>query len=199
MSSEESDVEFSSNGASQPRTIFRTRGYPWRSKRLLQFYFILDTEERANKSGKPKRGSGKHDRILGPPKEGNTMPPQGVAWWMVSRKWMISTQLNYPDIMGVLDRIVVDSPGFDWDGFSDLGYSSERSDDEAQQTENQAALQLHTEMQPMAGQLPQESLHDASFGRRPSQHGIDSDERLNLRSHRYHFGNGTSSLDFALQ
>ncbi|KAF8663485.1 hypothetical protein AX16_001053 [Volvariella volvacea WC 439] len=124
MSSEESDPEYIPS-ASHSSGLLRTRGYLWRSTRLMRFYCILDSEEKASKSGKPKRGSGKMERCVGPPKDGFHLPPKGVAQWMISRRWLYSAQAAHPDLPSVLGGLVVDPPGFDWQRFELLGNESD--------------------------------------------------------------------------
>jgi hypothetical protein len=123
MSPEESDGD-----DTRPSDILRIRRLPWRSSRLQRFFSILDNEEALDKSQKPKRGSGKKERSLGPPKEGFFVPPKGVASWMISRRWINISLTAHPDLPDALKNIVVDPPGFDWDYFRDLGGESE--DDE---------------------------------------------------------------------
>ncbi|KAJ3537722.1 hypothetical protein NMY22_g5474 [Coprinellus aureogranulatus] len=82
MSSEESDWE---SGVRSPNKL-RTRGYAWRSSRLVKFYGLLDEEEESAKSTQPKRGAVKRVRVTGPTQE-DILPPQGVATWMISRRW----------------------------------------------------------------------------------------------------------------
>ncbi|KAF8631538.1 hypothetical protein AX15_002294 [Amanita polypyramis BW_CC] len=132
MSSEESEDE---TGSSKPNGVLRTRGYPWRSRRLMQFYCTLDDEERADKNTKPKRGIGKRDRVIGPPKEGFHLPPKGAATWMISRKWISTAQREQSDLSEMLSKLVIDPPGFDWEQFDALGQESgdEAEDGDMQQ------------------------------------------------------------------
>lgn len=128
MSSEESDQD-----ASAPSPgMLRTRGFLWRSSRLTRFYGTLDDEEKADKFYKPKRGLGKKERRTGPPKEGFHLPPKGVATWMISRRWVKASQMQYPDLPEVLAKLVLDPPGFDWNQFDALGEESDISGDELQ-------------------------------------------------------------------
>lgn len=122
MSSEESDGE---QDPSSGPLLLRTRGYAWRSTRLLRFYHILDEEEQNDKSSKPKRGIGKKERFAGPLKEGYHLPPKDVAAWMISRRWFHSTQIKHPDLLDVLKNLVTDPDGFDWNRFDLLGHESE--------------------------------------------------------------------------
>lgn len=122
MSSEESEDE--PVNSSKPNGILRTRGYAWRSARLIRFYCILDDEERVDKNAKPKRGVGKKDRCTGPLKEGIHLPPKGVATWMISRTWVRTAQREAPDLSETLSKLTIDPPGFDWEHFEALGGES---------------------------------------------------------------------------
>ena len=128
MSSEESDSDEESAGGSHPGFL-RIRGQAWRSTRVRKFFNRLDDEEKEEmrQRPKPKRGSGKKERIRGPDKEAFHLPPKGVASWMISRRWMTVALRKHPDLPDVLKKTVVDPPGFDWDGFRVLG---QESDDE---------------------------------------------------------------------
>lgn len=122
MSSEDSEDELVSSP--KPNGILRTRGYAWRSARLIRFYCILDDEERVDKSTKPKRGVGKKDRRTGPLKEGFHLPPKGVATWMISRKWIETARHEMQDLPEMLSKLTIDPPGFDWEHFEALGPES---------------------------------------------------------------------------
>jgi hypothetical protein len=123
MSSEESDDD-SKQGATKEKTIF-VRGITWRSNRLLKFYSILDEDDRLDKSTKPKRGFGRHDRNEGPPKDSLTFPPKGIASWMISRRWLRGVQMTHPDVLRAVQELVYDPPGFDWTKFDALGYETD--------------------------------------------------------------------------
>lgn len=105
MSSDDSD--------SEDDGLLCSRGYPWRSKRLIRLYEVLDREDIGDKASKPKRGVGKKDRAVGPLKEGFCLPPKGVASWMISRRWIAETQLTRSDLPRWLESIVNDLPDFD--------------------------------------------------------------------------------------
>lgn len=122
MSSDESDVESGADG------IFRTRGYLWRSSRLTRLYYILDDEDKADRLTKPKRGVGRKERYPGPPKDGFHLPPQGVATWMISKRWIKASRLRYADLPNILNQVVKDPPGFNWDHFDALGDESAEED-----------------------------------------------------------------------
>lgn len=126
MSSEESDME---DGARSSTTL-RTRGYAWRSRRLLRLYRILDVEEMSDKSTKPRRGVGKRHRVQGPFKDGDLLPPAGIATWMISRRWVKVTSVSHPDLPEALERLVVArDAAHDSARLSVLGEDSEVSDE----------------------------------------------------------------------
>ncbi|KAJ7283938.1 hypothetical protein C8J57DRAFT_1054359 [Mycena rebaudengoi] len=129
MSSEESDFDEADADLSAPLRPLQTRGYAWRSSRLLRFYAVLDIEEQAETSSRPKRGVGKRGRITGPPKDGFHLPPKGVASWMLSRRWVYSAQVQHPDLPNILEKLVVDAPGLDWTRFSELGPETDAEDE----------------------------------------------------------------------
>jgi hypothetical protein len=127
MSSEESASE-DETGSSRSSNVYRVRGLPWRSTRLRNFYTTLDEGDQAEKNFQPKRGVGRRERCLGPPKDGFFMPPKGVATWMISRRWLNLLQMTNPELVELLKGLVVDPPGFDWNHF--LGLGGEVSEDE---------------------------------------------------------------------
>ena len=124
MSSEESEED---EPGSPPgmNSALHTRGYAWRSARLIRFYCHLDDEDRSDKSTKPKRGVGKRERRTGLPKEGFHPPPKGVATWMISRRWLDTARRERPDLSEMLSELVCDPPGFDWVQFHTLGLESD--------------------------------------------------------------------------
>lgn len=131
MSSEESaseDDDDDDGSINRSSTVYRIRGFPWRSARLRNFYTTLDEGEQADKVFRPRRGVGRKARRLGPPKDGFFMPPKGVASWMISRRWLNGLQMTNPELMGLLSDLVEDPPGFDWSQFLALG--GEDSEDE---------------------------------------------------------------------
>jgi len=105
--------------------MLRIRGLPWRSVRLQRFYAMLDEEEHAEKSTKPKRGVGRKERRIGPYKEGVGLPPVGVASWMISKRWMRLLQMTRPDLAALSRTVVVDPPDFDWTQCLVLGAESD--------------------------------------------------------------------------
>jgi hypothetical protein len=132
MSSDESDVESGAAG------IYRTRGCLWRSSRLTRFYYILDNEDKADRLTRPKRGVGRKGRYPGPPKDGFHLPPDGVATWMISKRWIKASQMRYTDLSNLLSKLVNDPPGFNWDQFDVLG--DESGEDELQTFQPQQSL-----------------------------------------------------------
>ncbi|KDQ64637.1 hypothetical protein JAAARDRAFT_145597 [Jaapia argillacea MUCL 33604] len=127
MSSEESfdDDSEGGGGAGQERAqILRVRGLPWRSTRIQKFFGVLDDDDKLEKSMKPRRGNGRKERCLGPPKNEFCMPPKGVASWMISRRWIRAMEMSHPDLLELLKDVIVDPPGFDWNQFHGLGEES---------------------------------------------------------------------------
>ncbi|KAJ3739527.1 hypothetical protein DFH05DRAFT_1513690 [Lentinula detonsa] len=122
MSSEESD---DGADASQPKLLY-TRGYLWRSSRLLRFFHALDQEDMAA----PKRGSAKMSRAIGTPKESIGLPPKGVSSWMISRRWVRATQAKQPDLSEALERLVSGPPDLPPETVYQLGEESENDEEE---------------------------------------------------------------------
>ncbi|KAG6869319.1 hypothetical protein C0993_000072 [Termitomyces sp. T159_Od127] len=120
MSSDDSEDD---NGARAPGMLY-TRGHQWRSSRLKRFYDILDEGEKQDKYAMPKRGVGKKERSVGPLKD-FALPPERVATWMISKRWIKASQAKYPDLLAVLEKRIEDPPGFDWEGFDVLGEESD--------------------------------------------------------------------------
>lgn len=152
MSSEESDFEGSRN-----TKCLRTRGYLWRSLRLISFYNALDGEEKTDKSTKPKRGLGKKERIVGPPKDGFQLPPKGVAAWMISKRWIADNQMTHPDLHTVLDKLVLNPPGYNDYGERLLALGDESEDEQLQTMQN---IPQHHEI-PQQHYSTSYSLHNA--------------------------------------
>ncbi|CAA7259645.1 unnamed protein product [Cyclocybe aegerita] len=151
MSSEESDIE-QDPLSSQPCPVLRTRGHAWRSSRLVRFYCILDDEERLDTSSKPKRGLGKKERRVGPLKEEFTLPPQGAATWMISRRWYKASLASRPDLPNILNKLINDQPGFDWEHFHDLGEETVDEDEavvQHQHPQQQQPQVMHNYNPPM--------------------------------------------------
>lgn len=142
MSSEESDFE-TDPVSSQPSAILRSRGYAWRSARLVRLFSVLDEEERVNLSAKPKRGVGRKERRVGPPKEEFRLPPRDIATWMISRRWYKASLKVYSDLPETLNKLIVDPPGFNWTHFHDLGEESADSEDEAIQQQPMQTFNPH--------------------------------------------------------
>jgi len=143
MSSEESDYELDPR-SSEPFPILRSRGYAWRSTRLLQFYYTLDEEERRTYSNKPKRGQGKKERRVGQNKDEFILPPQGVATWMISRRWYKASLATHQDLQNVLKKVIVDPEGFNWALFHDLGGESGDEDEAALQQLQSYGTRIHS-------------------------------------------------------
>lgn len=130
MSSEESDVD----EAGTP--ILRVRGYAWRSGRLQRYYNALDAEDERTSRDKPRRGTGRRPRVLGPPKDGFTLPPKGVARWMVSSRWVQMHQMTHPDLRAYLSTNVKGAEGFHWAAFRVLGDASDGEGDDRHFTQD---------------------------------------------------------------
>lgn len=122
MSSEESEEEEDAETGIRT-TLFRVRGFPWRSVRLQRFFDRLDEEDKVDNAQRPRRGVGRRERVAGPPKEGMLVPPKGVASWMVSKRWLGAVG---GEVGGLVQEAVVDPGGFDWGrtGFAGLGEES---------------------------------------------------------------------------
>ncbi|KAG9317452.1 hypothetical protein JVU11DRAFT_1652 [Chiua virens] len=122
MSSEESEVEEDASNGTQT-TLFRIRGFPWRSLRLQRFFDVLDEEDKLDNMQRPRRGVGRRERIPGPAKEGILVPPKGVASWMISKRWLRVMQGSHVEVVGIVNENVVDGVGFG--GCGVLGEESE--------------------------------------------------------------------------
>ncbi|KIK67979.1 hypothetical protein GYMLUDRAFT_36783 [Collybiopsis luxurians FD-317 M1] len=153
MSSEESDEEAD---ASQPKFLY-TRGYLWRSNRLLRFFHTLDQED----STVPRRGSTKMDRAIGTPKEGISLPPKGVSGWMISRRWIRATQIKQPDLAEALKRLVADSTELPLEALYQLGGESEEDEDELEREQKRALRQGGELHMAMSQQYSSSSLQNA--------------------------------------
>ena len=111
MSSEDSEIETDTQ-TGESLSVFRTRGYAWRSKRLLRFYDILD-EEVENPDTNPtstlkrRRGMGKRERRTGPVREAFSLPPEGVSSWMLSKRWYRESKVKYPDFEALMSKLIV--------------------------------------------------------------------------------------------
>jgi hypothetical protein len=161
MSSEESDFEIDPV-SSQPSAILRSRGYAWRSTRLLRFLSALDEEEKMDTSAKPKRGVGRKERRVGPPREEFCLPPQGIASWMISRRWYKASLNIHPDLPETLSKLVVNPLGFNWTHFRDLGEESADSEDEAVQ-QQQPMHTFNPDSHSMNIPLPQHALQQNHY------------------------------------
>ncbi|KAG6333666.1 hypothetical protein ID866_5424 [Astraeus odoratus] len=127
MSSEESEIE--EDSPSGTRTIvLRIRGCPWRSLRLQHFFDVLDQEDKVVNAQKPRRGVGRKERYRGPPKDGLSLPPKGVASWMISKRWMAMIRRSHSEVLEMIKDVIVDTEGFDWSKV--VPHLSIESDDE---------------------------------------------------------------------
>lgn len=136
MSSEESDDDAD---PSQPKFVY-TRGYLWRSNRLLRFFHSLDQEGTSSGS---KRGNVPMNRAIGIPKESIGLPPNGVSYWMISRRWIRATQMKQPDLADALKRLVSSSSDLPAETLFQLG---DESEDEGDEREIQQKIQLQMAM-----------------------------------------------------
>ncbi len=172
MSSEESDFEVEPQ-TSESVAIFRTRGSSWRSSRLLRLFDILDGEERNDTSPKIKRGVGKKERRRGPLKEEFVLPPKGIATWMVSKRWYKASLTVHSDLPTLLNKLIVDTPGFDWYNYHDLGEDSSDEQDINAMPQHQPPMpqhpqhsqpdSFHVQVQSMDIRLPQEPYPTSTY------------------------------------
>ncbi|TFY61592.1 hypothetical protein EVJ58_g4419 [Rhodofomes roseus] len=130
MSSEEScdDDDDGQDAGARPQTrpkALRIRGLPWRSLRLQRFYALLDEEDQADKSNKPKRGSGRKERHVGPDKGPHILPPAGTLGWMVSKRWIRQLQCTRADLAQAAMTLISVSDGIDWNECTILGAESD--------------------------------------------------------------------------
>ena len=110
MSSDESCTErVESTGPGGSRTkvqILKTHGLPWRSNRLIKFYSILDSSQTLDqdKSTKSRRAPQRKERLPGPDKEDYKLPPNGIAGWMISRRWLKGTRQEQPEWVAAVEH-----------------------------------------------------------------------------------------------
>ncbi|KAH9938263.1 uncharacterized protein B0H18DRAFT_966294 [Fomitopsis serialis] len=123
MSSEESCDD--DDGLQTKHKVLRIRGLPWRSLRLQRFYALLDEEDQADKSSKPKRGIGRKERHVGPDKDPHILPPMGVSRWMISKRWIRHLQCTRADLAQAVMTVVSVSDGVDWNECAILGAESD--------------------------------------------------------------------------
>lgn len=133
MSSEEScddnDISSHEGERQQNKTkVLRIRKPPWRSLRLQRFYAMLDEEDLAEKSSKPKRGSGRIERTVGPDKDPSVPPPMGTSRWMVSKRWVRLIQCTRPTLVPVATALASAPDGF---GGNECAILGNESDDDA--------------------------------------------------------------------
>ena len=168
MSSEESDLEEDPNtGETSP--IFKSHGYAWRSTRLLRFYSTLDNEDKSGSASRPKRGLGKKDRQVGPNKKEFILPPPGVATWMISRRWYKASLATHKDLPQVLDKLIVNPDGFDWNHFHDLGNESVDEDEVNAQLLLQRKQQLQQQQQQQQEELQRIALQQQHWQQQQMQ------------------------------
>lgn len=189
MSSEESDYETDASG--NRVCVLRTRGYAWRSQRLIRFYGILDDEA----PNKLKRGVGKKERCSGPLKEGFHLPPSGVASWMISKRWIKVAQREHSDLPNVLRKLIEEPPGFEWSRLDILGEDSEDESDPGpppppQNPQRTVMQHSHPHHQPQQHQ-------PTGFHMSPNMN-LNYNTQSNLSIPQQRFSNGVSSLDYAL-
>lgn len=130
MSSEEScdDNDGGSGEGGRPQSkskVLQIRRLPWRSLRLQRFYAMLDEEDLADKSTKPKRGIGRIERIIGPDKDASELPPANASRWMVSKRWVRLIQHTRQELVPVATALASAPDGFDGDECAVLGNESD--------------------------------------------------------------------------
>ena len=133
MSSEEScdDIDGSGGeaGSLQNKSkVLQTRKLPWRSLRLQRFYAMLDEEDLADRSNKPRRGIGRIERIVGPDKDPSELPPMNASRWMISKRWVRLVQCTLPKLVPTVSALVSVPDGLGGDEYAVLG---NESDDDA--------------------------------------------------------------------
>jgi hypothetical protein len=182
MSSEESDYETDASG--NRVSILRTRGYSWRSQRLIQFYGILDGVV----PNKIKRGAGKKERASGPVKEGFNLPPKRVASWMISKRWVKAAQREHSDLPNVMRKLIEEPAGFEWSRLDILGEDSE-VDSEPGPSPQPQNPQQHPHHQPQP--------HQPTSFHIPQNMSLNYTSQPNL-SIPQHYSTDISSLGYAL-
>lgn len=143
MSSEESEDgsraqrQQRSSGRAPKSAIIRVQGLGWRSSRLVKLFHILDEvgqNDPAISATLPRVDKGKQ-RMVGETKDTNragifVLPPKGVSFWMISRRWMNRVGITHADLGDLLRGLIVDHPGFDWRlGTALLGQESETEEE----------------------------------------------------------------------
>ena len=99
-------------------------------------------------SKKPKRGQGKKERRVGPNKDEFILPPQGVATWMISRRWYKASLTTHKDLQNVLNKLIVEPEGFNWEPFHHLGDESVDEGEVTSQQPQRSSPRIHS-MSPM--------------------------------------------------
>jgi hypothetical protein len=189
MSSEESDCD--TDASSSRASALWTRGYAWRSQRLIRFYAILDIEA----PSKLKRGVGKKERQTGPLKEGFHLPPKGIASWMISKRWMKAAQQEHHDLPNVLRRLIEEPAGFESRRLDILGEGSGDDSDPRPSPPSQVQPQTTTQ-HPHPHQSPRQH-HPTGFQVQQSS-SINYNSQPNLSIPQQHYNPNISSLDYAL-
>ena len=145
MSSEESEdgsasgdqLQQRSSGRAPKSAIIRVRGLGWRSSRLVKLFHILDEagqNDPALSSTLPRGDKGKQ-KMTGEIKDRNkagdlVLPPKGISFWMVSRRWVGRANPVRRDLDDLLRGLIVEHPGFDWRvGAAVLGHESETEEE----------------------------------------------------------------------
>ena len=161
MSSEESEDGFVSGDQLQSRSsgrapksaIIRVRGPGWRSSRLVKLFHLLDEigqNDPILSSTLPRGDKGKQ-KMAGETKEKNkagafVLPPKGISFWMISRRWVRRANLAHRDLGNLLRGLIVEHPGFDWRvGTAMLGHESETEEESRyrmQQYNSSSSLQF---------------------------------------------------------
>ena len=178
MSSEESDFEsdggLNDEGQSTNSVSFlRIRLLSWRSSRLNRLYAQIDAREEQDRSLKPRRGIGRKDRRRGQPKDGNPLPPSGVAKWMVSKKWARESNAVNEHLSDILKERMKEDDGDDafirvLDALG--GESDENEDVQHHQEEPLPFPQTQMEYNPMlVNQLPPEMTSSNYYAQQEQQ------------------------------
>ena len=145
MSSEESEDGSVSGDPPQPRSsgrapksaVIRVQGLGWRSSRLVKLFHVLDEagQNDPTLSSTLPRGDKGKQKMTGETKDTNragafVLPPKGVSFWMISRRWLGRANLVHRDLGNLLRGLIVERPGFDWRlGTAILGHESETEEE----------------------------------------------------------------------
>ena len=146
MSSEESEDDGSvsgdqpqsrSSGRAPKSAIIRVRGPGWRSSLLVKLFHILDEAGQNDPvlSLTLPRGDKGKQKMTGETKDTNkagafVLPPKGISFWMISRRWVRRANLVQRDLASLLRGLIAEHPGFDWRaGTAMLGHESETEEE----------------------------------------------------------------------